>query len=193
MIRSKANNTGISNQGTITVYNQAERPSTIDIIIKKRDAVNNTLYPDGAVFKLEYRADESGTFTNVSNSVVPELSADSQFTVPTAGVTLTGLVDGQYRIQEILPPDGYLITETYPVQFTVSGGIILNTQGTMTGVEYSPATATTDAEFIIPNTSGATLPDADGPGTNLFYMIGCILTMLTGAGIVMKRRRRESE
>ena len=44
--------------------------------------------------------------------------------------------------------------------------------------------------FIIQNEPGAALPNTGGPGTNFFYMIGCILTLLAGTGIVMKKRRR---
>ena len=31
-----------------------------------------------------------------------------------------------------------------------------------------------------------------GPGTNLIYLLGTILTALAGAGLVMRRRRRNA-
>ena len=186
---SANNNTGVSNQGVITVYNRAEGAETINVVIKKTDnAENSTNYLDGAVFKLMYRSDSSGTYTNVSNESVTELDSDSQFTVPTAGITLTGLVDGQYQLQEISPPSGYVITNSTPVTFTISGGAITSTEGTITGVRYTAASGTSDAEFIIPNEPGAALPSTGGPGTRLFTILGTILIL--GAGVLLLRRRR---
>jgi len=186
---SANNNTGISNQGVITVYNRTESSNTINVVIKKTDnAENSTNYLAGAVFKLMYRSDGSSTFTNVSNEIVPELDSESKFTVPTSGITLTGLVDGQYQLQEISPPSGYVITNSTPVTFTVSGGSISNTDGTITGVKYTAATETGDAEFTIPNEPGVALPNTGGPGTRLFTILGSILIL--GAGVLLWRRRR---
>jgi len=111
--------------------------------------------------------------------------------VPTAGITLTGLVDGQYQLQEITPPAGYVITNNYPVTFTVSGGAITSTEGTITGVRYTAATQTADAEFIIPNTPGAALPNTGGPGTLLYTLSG--LALICGAALmfIFRMRRRE--
>ena len=139
-----------------------------------------------------YRSDSSGTFTNVSNESVTELDSDSQFTVPTAGITLTGLVDGQYQLQEISPPSGYAITNSTPVTFTVSGGAITSTQGTITGVRYTAASETSDAAFIVPNEPGAALPNTGGPGTTVLYSLGIMLTVFAGAGLVMRKRRRDA-
>ena len=186
---SANNNTGISSQGVITVYNRAEGSDAINVVIKKTDnAKNSTNYLDGAVFKLKYRSDSSGKFTNVSNENVPELDADSQFTVPAAGIKLTGLVDGEYQLQEISSPSGYVITNSIPVTFIVSGGAITSTEGTITGVRYTAAAETSDAEFIVPNEPGAVLPATGGPGTNLVYLIGLMLMAFAGAGLVMRRR-----
>ena len=186
---SANNNTGIANQGVITVYNQKEGSGTVDVVIKKTDnAANSTNYLAGAIFKLMYRSDSSGTFTNVSNESVPELDSNSQFAVPASGITLTGLVDGQYQLQEISPPSGYVITNSTPVTFTVAGGAITSTEGTITGVRYTAASETSDAEFIIPNEPGAALPNTGGPGTRLFTILGSI--MILGAGLLLWRRRR---
>ena len=186
---SANNNTGIANQGVITVYNQKEGSGTVDVVIKKTDnAANSTNYLAGAIFKLMYRSDSSGTFTNVSNESVPELDSNSQFAVPASGITLTGLVDGQYQLQEISPPSGYVITNSTPVTFTVAGGAITSTEGTITGVRYTAASETSDAEFIIPNEPGEALPNTGGPGTRLFTILGSILIL--GAGVLLWRRRR---
>ena len=158
------------------------------MIKKTDDAENSTNYLAGAVFKLLYRADSEGTFADASSEQVPELDADSQFVVPEEGITLTGLIDGQYQLQEITPPTGYVITETAPVTFTVSDGAITSTDGTVESVRFTAASETKDAEFIIPNTPGAELPHSGGIGTTIFYILGTIL--VTGCAIVLISRRR---
>ena len=153
---------------------------------------NSTNYLGGAVFRLEYRTDSSETFTNLSNSDVEELDENSKFTVPITGITLRGLVDGEYRLQEITPPKGYVITEKYPVVFSIANGTITNTEGTSTGVRYSALTTSFDDTFIVPNTPGAALPSTGGPGTSRIYLLGSILTGLALAGLVMGRQRRHT-
>ena len=46
--------------------------------------------------------------------------------------------------------------------------------------------------IVVGNEPGAALPNTGGPGTTLFYMIGLMLTALAGAGLVMKKRRRNA-
>ena len=40
------------------------------------------------------------------------------------------------------------------------------------------------------NSQGYALPSTGGPGTNLIYLIGLMLTGIAGAGLVMRKRRR---
>jgi LPXTG-motif cell wall-anchored protein len=118
------------------------------------------------------------------------LDSESKFAVPASGITLTGLVDGQYQLQEISPPSGYVITNYTPVTFTVAGGAITSTEGTITGVRYTAASETSDAEFIIPNEPGAALPNTGGPGTRGFLYTGLALILLAMmAGFVWRRKR----
>ena len=188
---SANNNTGVSNQGVITVYNQSENVNTINVVVRKTDNVeNSTNYLDGAVFKLMYRSNSTGIFTNVSNESVPELDSKSQFTVPTAGITLTGLVDGQYQLQEVSPPSGYIITNSTPVIFTVSGGAITSTEGSTTDIRYTAATGDNCAEFTIPNTPGAALPQTGGIGTAFFTALGGLMTTTAGAILTIRQRKR---
>jgi LPXTG-motif cell wall-anchored protein len=44
----------------------------------------------------------------------------------------------------------------------------------------------------VKNEPGAALPNTGGPGTNLIYIFGIMLTGLAGVGLVMKRRRRNA-
>lgn len=189
---SANNSTGVSSQGQIIVYNKKEDTNSVSIdILKSDDVPDSTNFLEGAVFRLEYRPDPSRTWVSASaigGLEIEQLDGDSCFTVPLEGITLTGLTDGQYRLEEILPPEGYIKTIDFPVTFTVSDGAITGTDGTIETVRYTPATKTANAEFIIPNTPGAALPHTGGIGTTTFYILGSIL--VTGCAIVLISRRR---
>ena len=44
----------------------------------------------------------------------------------------------------------------------------------------------------VKNTPGAALPNTGGPGTDLTYLLGIMLTGLAGTGLVIRRRRKQS-
>ena len=187
---SPNNSVGVANQGVLTVHNKADGPKIINIVVRKTDdnaKAEQPNYLGGAVFKLEYRTDDSKEYTGISNEVVTELDTNSQFTVPEDGITLTGLVDGQYRLKEVQAPEDYIFTVDYPVTFTVSDGVITGTTGTIEKVAYKPATGTGNAEFIIPNEQGVALPRTGGPGTSHFSAFGGILIL--AAGVLLLRRK----
>jgi uncharacterized surface anchored protein len=123
---------------------------------------------------------------NASRELIAELDAESRFTVPRDGIMLTGLTEGQYRLQEILPPEGYVIINEYPVVFTVQGGAVTGTEGTAGNVRFIEEGATAAVTFVIPNEPGAALPNTRGPGTWLLYFLGSVL--IAGAGLLVKMR-----
>ena len=63
------------------------------------------------------------------------------------------------------------------------------------GVADNPATEANElvpSSFSVGNTPGAALPSTGGPGTNMIYLFGIMLTGFAGFGFVMKRRRRNA-
>ncbi len=95
-------------------------------------------------------------------------------------------------IDEIAFPDGYVrVTEkpTFTVDVDTSGELVVVLENDAGGLVRM-----IDGEltFVIGNTPGATLPNTGGPGTNLIYLFGFLMTGLAGAGLVMKRRRRNA-
>ena len=44
----------------------------------------------------------------------------------------------------------------------------------------------------VQNSAGIVLPSTGGPGTNMIYLIGIMLTGIGGAGLVMRKRRRDA-
>ena len=176
--------------GIIIVTNELPKPQTIDVTIRKTGDEESTHYLAGAVFKLYYRADSTSMWNNAKDFVnISEIDSNSKFTVPESGITLSHLVSGQYKLEEIKSPEGYVIVESEPVFFTVENGVITSTEGTSVKVRYTAATETNPAEFIIPNSPGVELPYTGGSGAIWLYMLGALLVLLSGTGLVLKKRR----
>ena len=78
---------------------------------------------------------------------------------------------------------------------TQDGSVILveAAPGEMVGNSTLASSLSTNGktvEITVRNEPGAVLPNTGGPGTNLIYLFGTLLTGLGGAGLVMRKRRR---
>ena len=123
--------------------------------------------------------------------------------------------DGTYYLVETEAPAGYnMLTEpivmhlylddAYTHYMTPHGSIAREqiaddpynwTQTINRFVYDSSKEGVVDASKItieVLNNPGITLPNTGGPGTNLIYIFGIMLTGLAGVGLVMKRRRRNA-
>ena len=163
-----------------------------DIHLKRISKGTSIVLP-GAEFKL-YRKNSNGKYTT-DESI--EATKEEKALVLTEGtLDITGLPSGDYVLRETKAPSGYIIV-TSEIYFTVNtsgtGDVILVTEGKepFTSVGIDASTEGTNADtLVIPNTPGAALPNTGGPGTNLIYLFGLLLTSFAGTGILMKRRRR---
>ena len=164
--------------------------------IKKVAKGTETLL-SGAVFEL-YRktgtnAQGDDVWAKVMDSSVGGVGADGTFTVNETA-NLTGLTDGKYQIREVTPPNGYVITSTAPVTFTLEKGKVTYENGDLAeGVTYKKAEtepATDNDVFTIPNTRGVVMPATGGSGTALFTAGGAGLLALALLGWVLHARRR---
>ncbi len=104
--------------------------------------------------------------------------------------TLGAMPNGIYRIYEVYVPDGYIKTFNY-VEFTIEdwtikdGSVTTNT-GDTSKVELVKEQGSL-ALLKVTNTAGAELPEAGGPGTSLFMILGLI--MIAGSGVLLWKRR----
>ena len=107
-----------------------------------------------------------------------------------------GLGPGDYEIVEVNYPSGYIQTTNNP-RFRIT----FNTEtekfeivpwNSSESIDVIDATMTTPNIIVVGNTPGAALPNTGGPGTNLIYLLGLLLTSFAGTGILMKRRRRNA-
>lgn len=163
------------------------RPTDITII--KVDK-NTQISIGGAKFRL-VRGSENVDLTKLTITAISSGAAvtpeDYDFngttvkviTVPEGGIKIAGLVDDSYTLYEVASPAGYIITDSGK-PFKTENGAIKETDDTAHTNEAA------DIAFKVENEPGAALPNTGGHGTTIFYLIGCILMMLAGAGMVMK-------
>ena len=182
----KTDDKGITH-GLITVTNEVveETPAPVDITVLKVDDDNNNIKLGRATFELT-KVQSLETVNLVSDGGYSESGTTSDADDETKGKLLfTGLTPGYYYLHETDSPDGYVIT-TNGWHFQVDENGIVSGVG-----DFDPngSFRYVDANNItVTNQKGVALPNAGGPGTRLFTILGAVLIL--GAGVLLCRRRR---
>ena len=163
-------------QYTVTYTNISK---VVDIVVKKTDD-KGTASLDGAKFVLQ-KKNATGTYVQVGE----------EFTVPANGYEVKSLVPGEYKLEEITPPDGYVIVEqaTY---FNVNSSGSMNIIELADGTNNAIVSGINNNTITIKNTPGVALPNTGGSGT-LPYTLGGLMIMSAAAmmyGFIMRRRGR---
>ncbi len=186
--------TGTTKDDKVTVY-------TFQLNVTKVDGTDNTKLA-GAKFKLYYEKDGIKNYAKVNLSegdnkdkITSWTAIETEGTVLTTdndgNITVKGLKEGTYYLEETEAPTGYnklaapvkvdianksnSIYELESVKADGKAGTVVKASGTIT----------------IANNKGSTLPSTGGMGTKLFYTIGGIL--MAGAAIVLVVRKRRSD
>ena len=89
---------------------------------------------------------------------------------------------------------------TYPLYVTYhyylgsgdEANLSLNHDGISVQMTSEGGGATYSYTLTVPNTSGVSLPSTGGSGTHLIYLLGIMLAGFSGAGLVMRKRRRRN-
>ena len=138
---------------------------------------------EGAVFSL-YASEEAPTPMNLvagSTGVYRLPTKDDTATVTTftAGkVTIQGLANGTYYLEEITAPKGYNKLD-HRVMITINN---TDLKATTTENTY------TDGGVQVINNAGTTLPSTGGMGTTVFYVLGAVLVL--GAVVLLVTKKR---
>lgn len=155
-----------------------------DLPLYKIDSENPTKKLAGAEFIIEKKNADGNTWSNITEQTTFEnidgtpfsLTENKYFAIKEDGIIVKDLAAGEYRIVEKNPPDGYIIVANPVLVFKVEMGVIKRGNESL-------------ESFSIPNTPGTVLPQAGGPGTRLFTLIGAMLIAFAGFGITEMKRR----
>ncbi len=184
------NNAGYANWLTMETSDSGEvsyqigvENTPLGITVRKTDEKDNSL--PGSKFVL-YRKNDEGSFVLVTGYGLGE-KGEIDLT-DKVEMTFNGMANGIYQLSESEAPPGYVIL-TKDVYFNVSNGAVTLTDKDGVEKTYSDVSLLDNNTTIaVKNTPGASLPNAGGPGTKLFYIFGTILT--AGCAILLIARRR---
>lgn len=174
----KYGNDNDTTHGTTTTY-------TYEFDVVKTNDANQLL--EGAVFSL-YASEKATTPMNLvaKDTGVYRLATTGDATTVTtftAGkVTIQGLANGNYYLEEITAPKGYNKLD-HRVEITINNADL---KANTTENTY------TDGGVKVENKAGTTLPGTGGIGTTIFYLIGGGL-MVAAAVLLIAKKRMENK
>ena len=174
----KYGNSNDTTHGKTTTY-------TYEFDVVKTNDANQLL--EGAVFSLYASKDETVPMKLVKNDTdVYRLATKDDITTVTeftAGkVTIQGLANGNYYLEEITAPKGYNKLDQR-VKITINNADL---KANTTENTY------TDGGVKVENKAGTTLPGTGGIGTTIFYLIGGGL-MVAAAVLLIAKKRMENK
>ena len=196
-IRENGSWTGYEVQGSNiatdggTIINK-EKAVDLDILKVQK---NTTIPLKNAKFKL-WKID--GNSSTISKDLTTE---DTVVTDDKGKARFEKLTIGYYIITETNPPAGYIITgdDSFYIEVTDNGiSLLIKGEGapntwaknasTYGNVKtFTAATADSNAQAEVENEPGEALPNAGGPGTRLFTILGGMLIALAGALLIRRR------
>ena len=172
--------------------------------ILKVNAESNAPIP-GARFTIQPILPENSSEEIVYEDGTTPLPSNPEETGNDGKVTFTDILPGYYEVKEAVTPAGYIITgeDAFYIKAEASGIKLLQKEiingklsfreaaGVRVGnvtYEVNDGTVT----FTVENTPGPALPATGGPGNALFTLFGVMLTGIGGAGLMMRRRRKDA-
>ena len=181
--------TGSAADGYIVTNTDAR----IEIPVLKVDAGSEETVLEGAEFTLYKYKD--GVAQKYITPLFPQSPyAEEKDVVFTSGadgkLTIAGLTDGTYELDETKAPEGY-IKKGDKVKFTIVKGKVVLTGGADNAV-YKKIHADDAAEtLVIKNERGAKLPATGGKGTMYYIYIGTLMVLGSGIMLLYKRRQKK--
>ena len=171
-----------------TIKDMVETPNySFDIV--KTDTSNKLL--DGAKFKL-YTTQAGGDAiylvkTDAGYRVAEssnETGATTIIEVTGGKVTVDGLANGTYWVEEIEAPNGYnMLSERVAITINSSDNNAVTT-------EKGEDTFYKSGGLEVENQAGSILPSTGGMGTTVIYIAGIVLVLGAGVTLIVRRRMR---
>ena len=153
---------------------------------------------DGATFKL-YDAETNGDeiqLVSMGNNVYrvaddTQQSDDGGAIISAGRVTIQGLGNGTYWLEELTAPDGYnLLAKRVEVVISGANRELDDKASTTTDGDGNSTVSFGGTGIKVLNLTGAELPSTGGIGTTIFYMVGGIL--MAGAAILLITKKKMS-
>ena len=187
-------------------------------ILKVEAGKEDSTQLQGAVFELRQLKDEAPTNNGTLSYVTgddDEPIVTSKTTGSNGRLTFDGLKRGYYEVTEAKAPDGYVMPADLVFYVKVEGGVVtrlskgagkpstwtdasddemIHFTTAQAAVEdnldtpESEAVEAQNALFRVSNEPGQPLPNAGGPGTRMFMLVGT--SLMIGALLMLVRRRR---
>ncbi|MBQ6933398.1 MAG: isopeptide-forming domain-containing fimbrial protein [Clostridia bacterium] len=176
------------NTAWLTYSQQTSAPAKVEVLSYEFDLVkttNENVLLEGATFRL-YNAETAGEEIEVvavegETGVYRVATAEETGVAIEAGkVTIQGLGNGTYYLEETAAPAGYnmLTTRKAVTIENANNNAIMNEDGT---------TYVNGGVQVI-NQSGAILPSTGGVGTTMFYVLGSV--MMIGAAVLLVTKKK---
>lgn len=194
--RSTTGDVTVNDDVTITYTNTR---NSQPVAIYKTGIGSDETITKGASFVL-YKADE---FNDETQTPVDGATIAAQGTTNTNGILILGnltVEQGQsfteYRLLETAAPPGYDLPDQ-AMKIFIYTDRVYGTQGTgnmqvKDADDFTDITDKTTVVLRVWNNPGVALPNTGGPGTILFYLLGILLTGAAGAGVLMRKRRKNA-
>lgn len=182
------------NSAWLTYSNFESTPQTVQVKTYKFDLVKTGVENEGAYSVLEgakfklYDAETNGNEIalvkdSTDGSYRPALTGETGVEIEAGEVTIKGLGNGTYYLEETKAPDGYNKL-TARIGVTIDNANLTNTPSSNN--TYTKEADDTGVQVI--NETGNLLPSTGGMGTTIFYILGGILVI--GAGVLLVTRKR---
>ena len=162
-----------------------------------RNSTGDEVALSGAKFVLYRMAGDTKEYAKLTNGriagwVANKGDATTLETFSTGDISIEGLNEGIYYLEETEAPAGYNKL-TKPIEVKITATPDANATGVSETVEYrnendSAYTSATNATVKVLNEAGTQLPSTGGIGTTIFYVIGGGLMAVAAVLLVTKKR-----
>ena len=162
-----------------------------------RNSTGDEVALSGAKFVLYRMAGDTKEYAKLTNGriagwVANKGDATTLETFSTGDISIEGLNEGIYYLEETEAPAGYNKL-TKPIEVKITATPDANATGVSETVEYrnendSAYTPATNATVKVLNEAGTQLPSTGGIGTTIFYVIGGGLMAVAAVLLVTKKR-----
>lgn len=170
---------------------QETHTKTHDFSILKTDSsMDNPKNLAGAKFKLYRGTDENSlkavNLLQLANqsyrpAVIGETGVDTVTTPASGEIKFVGLDADTYWLEETEAPNGYN-------KLSAKIKVVIDDEGNVTVNMNDDSLTVENHQFKVVNNTGSELPTTGGIGTTLFYIVGCILMLVTLVVLVARRK-----